>query len=110
MLTLKKIKSPLAVCVVINLLVALGVVLFQNHLPPVVPLFYGRPLGEEQLAQQIFLILPPAIASLLCVLNFLISPIFNDKFLKNMLIGLGVVATLLSSITVIKISLLVGSL
>lgn len=96
------------VCVAINLLVILWVGLSQNSLPPEVPLFYGMPMGEEQLASSSLLVLPAVIALILIAINFLLLKVSRDQFLQNVLVSTMVVITALSSITITKIVLLVG--
>jgi len=92
-----------------NLFVILMVILLQGHFPPVVPLFYGKPQGEEQLVQSILLILPPLISILIITLNTILLSFLKNKFLQKILFGLIITITVLSTITVIEIILLVGS-
>lgn len=94
----------------VNILLSILVLLLQDNIPPTVPLFYGRPRGNEQLAPQLFLLLPPGIAILVTALNTIFAVITEDKFIRKVLIGIAFAATLLSTITVIKIVLLVGSI
>lgn len=92
-----------------NLLVIGFVFLVMDRLPPEVPLFYGKPRGEEQLVGRVMLVLPPAVSMLIALSNAIIIRLTKDVFLKNVLLGLAVTATLLSTITVFKIINLVGS-
>lgn len=96
--------------VVVNLLTIAAVFLLKNSMPPVVPLFYGKPYGTEQLAQQHFLALPPILAIVVCAINASISKILKDEFLRKVLLGGMVAATLFSLITVLKIIFLVGNI
>lgn len=97
------------ICFVVNLLVILLVLLLRNNIPPQVPLFFGKAQGEEQLATQGALILPALLAIIVTVLNIILSTLFKDTFLQKVLIGVIVIATLLSTITIFRIVLLVGS-
>lgn len=80
----------------------------QSALPPVVPLFYGLPAGEEQLAQTALLAIPAVIALLLIASNFLLLRVSRDKFLQNVLLSTMVVITALSTITIAEIIFLIG--
>lgn len=91
---------------VVTLLITLIV---QRNLPPVVPLFYGYPEGEEQLAPSLYIALPSFIAIVISLANVAITFIIKDVFLKKTLIAAGFVVTLFSTITTLKIIFLVGS-
>ncbi len=93
---------------VVNLLVILGILLLQSHLPPVVPLFYGLPYGDEQLANTWALIIPPLVALAFIGANIFISKTSKEEFIKQILVGLTIATTALSTITVVRIILLVG--
>lgn len=103
------LKKPAVLCLSVNILVAIGVLLLSSKLPPVVPLFYGKPFGEEQLVSRSFIILPPLIASIFILINMSLGKIVKDKFLQNILLALILGCTLLSTITVIKVILLIGN-
>jgi len=104
-----RINRILASCLCLNSFIILLIILLLNHLPPVVPLYYGKPQGEEVLAQKLYLLLPPSFSIIFIILNTLIIQFFHDKFLKNVLIGICIVTSLFSTITIVKIILLVGS-
>lgn len=93
----------------VNLAVLLFVLLVQNNLPPVVPLFYGLPTGEEELTQRIFLIIPSLISLLIILTNVIFIKRVKDSFLPKVLLGLIIGTTFLGAITTIKIILLIGS-
>src|SRR3990172_4085421 len=86
-----------------NLLLVALVLVAQETLPPVVPLFYGKPQGEEQLAQSLFLSLPPFISLLITLINLAFIYLLDNRFLQKVLLGLAIGVTILSTITVIKI-------
>lgn len=102
--------SSLLVILGVNIVVIIAVLLLKDRIPPTVPLFYGRPRGVEQLTPQLFLLLPPGLSIIVAVFNTIVMTLFEDKFIRKVLVGIAFAATLLSTITVIKIILLVGSI
>ena len=81
---------------------------FLFFLPPEIPLFYGAPIGEEQLAKSIFCPLPAVISLLVFLINFLISKTVSSVFIKKALNSASYVVFILATITLIKIFFLVG--
>lgn len=94
----------------VNLLTLLAVFLLRGRIPPVVPLFYGRAYGVEQLAPMSSLAFPPIAALLISALNIFLSIPLKDDFLRKVLLAGAIVITTLSTITIVKIILLVGNL
>jgi hypothetical protein len=94
--------------IALNIVSAVIIVILKGNLPPVVPLFYGLPIGAEQLAPTLELFLTPAAGLIITAINILISFISKDIFLKKLLIISGTFISLLLTITLIKIILLVG--
>lgn len=96
--------------IILNLAIMAGIIVGRSILPPTVPLFYGKPQGEEQLVPQIFLILPSLVSLAIIAINTLcIKFLVNDPFIKKILFGSTIIATLLSTIALAKIIFLVGS-
>jgi len=93
----------------VNILVLLFTLLVQRNLPPIVPLFYGLPTGEEELAQKIFLVIPSLVSLLIILVNVTLIKYAKDSFLPKVLVGLIIGSTILGAITTIKIIFLVGS-
>lgn len=93
---------------ILSLVIAAGIVIIRNFLPPVVPLYYGKPIGSDQLAQNILLIIVPAASIVVGVLNLTVSKFVKDMFIKRLLAIFSLLVSLLSAITIIKIVLLVG--
>ncbi|MEK7498033.1 MAG: hypothetical protein AAB656_03890 [Patescibacteria group bacterium] len=93
----------------VNFVVLLLVIVLQNNLPPVVPLYYGLPTGEEELAKKIFLTVPSLVSILIILVNVVFMKRAKDSFLPKVLLGLIIGSTILGAITTIKIILLVGS-
>lgn len=103
-------KGYMLTSIAINvLMIAIVLVLiYFKRIPPQVPIFYGSPEGEEQLAAN-WLLTTPALASTIFLgINFLISGFVEDDFLKKILIIAGITATILSTITTAKILFLIG--
>ncbi len=92
----------------INIVVAGGIFLLQNNLPPLIPLFYGLPRGEGQLSPKTGLTIPTLIALMIATTNLLLIKKIRDDFVRKLLTALVIVATSLALITTIKIFLLVG--
>lgn len=93
---------------VLNLLTVLCVIAVRNFLPPISPLLYGRPEGASQLVPTLWLILTPAVALALTVLNLFLTRIVKDLFMQQILITSAFLVSLLSTITILKIIFLVG--
>jgi hypothetical protein len=85
------------------------VLLLQRSLPPEVPLFYGLPKTEEQLASSLNLIIPSLAALTIIIINLLISQFIKDTYLKSVLVLVGVAGVFFATITTLKIIFLVGS-
>jgi len=94
--------------VIINIGVFLSLVLLRNFLPPLAPLFYGRPVGEAQLTNTFGLLIAPGASLLMTALNLGLSFWIKDNFLKKLLAISAIVISVLTAITITKIILLVG--
>ena len=94
--------------IISNLLSSLCILIIRGFLPPVVPLYYGQPIGSEQLAPNIFLFIIPATSLLITVINIIISKSVNDEFMKKLLAIASLVISLMSIVTLVKIIMLVG--
>ena len=94
--------------IIINIGVLLSLILLKNFLPPLVPLYYGRPMGEAQLTNTFGLLIAPGISLLVTVLNLCLSLWVRDDFLKKLLAVSAIVISTLTAITITKIILLVG--
>ena len=101
--------KPSGYIFVFNLLVILFIVLFESKLPPEIPLYYGRPKGDEQLAKSLYLLIPPIFSAVVVVVNLAIMKLAIQEFLQKILLGVAFLITILSTITVAKIFLLVSS-
>jgi hypothetical protein len=92
-----------------NILLMIAILLIQPLLPPQIPLFYGLPEGNEQLAPSLQLILPSLLSLFVLIVNILISHFSKEEFLKKTLIIAAVAITAFSVITSLKIVFLVGN-
>lgn len=102
-------KKLIAVILVLNLLIISLIFIFKNNLPPELPLFYGLPEGEDQLASTIALIIPSIISVSILIINSTISLFVNNEFLKKTLVASILITSFFSIIATFKIFLLVGS-
>jgi len=96
--------------IIINFITALSIILLRGFLPPLIPLFYGRPAGEAQLTTTFGLLIASGVSLLITILNLGLGLLVKDDFLKKTLAISAVIISLLTTITVIKIVLLVGFL
>lgn len=91
----------------IFLFISLSTILYAffqfNSLPPEIPLWYGRPIGENQIAQKDFIFLPSAISIFYIIVCLLFIKKVKDKFLIKILIGTAFLSTILTTITTVKI-------
>lgn len=99
--------GPTIICLLVNLIIIAIVLLLRNNLPPVIPLLYGEPKGEDQLVPRNFLMLPPIMVTVITIVNTVLSRVIKDHFIQQLLFGFTVVTTLLSTVTVIRIILLI---
>lgn len=104
------LKSLFVTSVVINLILIISGLLAKFILPPEIPLFYGLPKNEDQLAPAIFVILPAVIAILTTVANIVVSLSIDSLYLKRTMAFTSISVTILSLIATYKIIFLVGSL
>lgn len=86
----------------------LAILILKNYLPPVVPFFYGLPVGSSQLVPTLGMLLAPGVNILIILLNIVLSNFSKDVFFKRTLIISGFFVSMLTTITVFKIIVLVG--
>lgn len=107
---LNKINPLFTYSFVVSLVgIAVGLVA-QFILPPEVPLFYGLPQTENQLASPIWIVLPSLIALVITLLNGSSTLKMHDNYLKKVLATTSIFCSLLAVITTLKIIFLVGSI
>ncbi len=97
--------GPLA----LSLLTCLIALLAQSVLPPQIPLFYGLPVGTEQLSPSYGLLIPGGLAFIINFVNLLLLSKIKDDYLKKVLLISSYIVAFFVIITTIKIIFLVGS-
>ncbi|HJY98278.1 MAG TPA: hypothetical protein VJ227_01035 [Patescibacteria group bacterium] len=93
----------------LNLLTVVVYFAASNFLPPVAPLLYGHPEGEAQLVPKLGLLLAPATAFLITLINVFLALLVKSDFLQKILVVSALLISLLTTITVLRIIFLVGS-
>lgn len=103
-------KNYILISIGVNIVVIIAILIFKKSmLPPEVPLFYGLPEGQEQLANSYALIFPSIVSIFITLLNSTIASFIRDGFLKKSLIVSGIFSVLFPLATILKIIFLVGS-
>ena len=89
---------------------SIGFLVLRWHLlPPLVPLWYTRPWGTDQLAHPVWLLMLPLASLIIYCVNFLISMYVTAEYLifTQMLFLTSLIISLLSFIALIKIIFLI---
>lgn len=98
----------------ISLSISLGSILLsllaQPILPPQIPLFYGLPEGEGQLAPALALALPGTFSFFILIVNLAVIKIIKDDFLRKILAVAAFTVSVFAIITTAKIIFLVGNI
>lgn len=102
-------KKTILLIFIVNIITIIVVCLQLPKLPPVVPLYYGNPAGEEQLGPVRGLFIPPGFTLVVWVTAVLITKAYKNSFIETLLVLSLCVLTVLSTVTVFKIMFLVGS-
>ena len=87
----------------------LVLVWFWGKLPPVVPLLYSRPWGEEQVVPVPFIVLLPGLSTLFSLINLRLASLFfaKETFFSQFLVWLNLTVVLLATTTLVRILLIV---
>jgi len=93
----------------IGVLSIVSALIAQSFLPPQIPLYYGLPVGEEQLSSSLNLIVPGIVSLLILAVNFILVKITKEDFIKKVLAVVALIASFFAIITTFKIIFLVGS-
>lgn len=101
-------KGYLYASLALNILTFLAIFLAKSFLPPVVPLFYGRPEGAGQLVASLGLLIAPLTALAITLLNMVLGGVIKQTFIQKVLIVSTFLISVLTAITVFKIVFLVG--
>lgn len=102
-------KRTVIVVLVLQLATLAFVFWAQSHLPPMIPLLYGKPNGAEQLVTKGTLFVLPALTLSLFAFGTIIMESIKDRFIDQILIGTSFIVSLLSLFATYKIVFLVGS-
>lgn len=94
---------------VLNLLLIILVFIIKNNLPPVLPIYFGLPSGNEQLGPSEALAFLPLAGLIVTFINTAILAFTQDKFLQQVLIGIIAITTTLSTFAYFRIIFLVGN-
>lgn len=79
-------------------------------LPPEIPLFFGLPKSNSQLATSYMILIPSLISTVLVTVNFLIALEVSGQYIKKILAFTSISVTILNIVATSKIVFLVGSL
>lgn len=101
-------KNYIYLAVGISVFAIIAIIALSGFLPPEVPLFYGKPVGEGQLIKTLGLTIAPLSSLIILAINSMIAVSTQDPFVKKMLILAAFAACLLATITTVKIIFLVG--
>ena len=109
-LTFTPIAKTILITLAVNIFFLLVVLALQGSLPPLVPLFFGRPLGEEQLVPKIYLVVPLAFSILIVLINTLLLKLIREDLLQKILLATTFLVTALSFVTIFQVIRLVGNI
>lgn len=99
------IRASLIIC----FFLILAVTILQGFLPPQIPLFFGAPIGENQLVSSWGLITAPVFALAITIANTFIASKIEDDFTQKILVTASLFISILVFITVVRIIFLIGS-
>lgn len=92
----------------INLIFILFVLFYKHILPPEIPLFYGLPESNEQLAPSSWLIIPGMLSMIITIINTSFSFLAREGFLKSAFSIASIVVGIFSILATLEIIFLVG--
>jgi hypothetical protein len=103
------IRAVNRVVLVLNIASVICIAAFWNRLPPLIPLWYSKPWGADQLAHPLWLIILPAGSILLYFLNLGVTIFFTAEYLIFTQVAFltSLLVSLLSFVALIKILSLV---
>lgn len=94
--------------IALNMLSAIGTIAIKSFMPPLIPIFYGRPTGADQLASFWFIFLIPGVAISITITNLFISISLKDDLIKKIIAISSFIISGMATFTIIKIILLIG--
>ncbi len=102
-------RNYVAASIITNLVLIAVTLLITRWMPPEIPLFYGLPQSNAQLASNWMLFIPSSISLLIIGLNIALAKSIKNEFLIKTLILSSIAVTFFSAITTLKIIFLVVS-
>jgi hypothetical protein len=96
------------VAAILSVLSVISITFSKIFLPDIIPLYYGKPTGVEQLSNFWFFFIIPSVSLLVTTVNVLISMSAKDEFIKKILAISSLAVSIMATIAVIKIIFLVG--
>lgn len=103
------LKKFLFAGLLINLVLICFAFLARPYLPPQIPLYYGVAEAEGIIAPSWALVVPSLVSLGILGVNFFLSILTQDEFLKKTLLFSTFAAYLFAIITILKILVLVGN-
>lgn len=100
----------LYIAFILNIATIILITIQRHSLPPEIPLLYGNTEGNEQITPWTYLYLPPAVSLIILFINTIYATFVKDKLIRNSLSVVSFICSLFTTIAVIKILNLVGSL
>lgn len=99
------LRWSLLISLVIEVLSLIALFLSWKKLPPLVPLFYSLPWGEEQLATPLTLLLFLLSGFFISLINLIVAYLVfsRSKFLAHILLAITVMSTCLICVTTVQI-------
>lgn len=93
-----------------NIVFTLTIFAVFSKVPPLIPMYYGAPIGELQLATKAAIFIPTIFALIITLISLILSTIISDTFLKRTFIFASGVITFLCFYTTLRIIFLVGNI
>jgi hypothetical protein len=83
---------------------------FYSFLPPIVPLFFSRPWGEEQLVIKEYTLILPSVSTLLLLINIRLSSLalLSDKLLTYILLWGQIIVNALAFFIITRLVILLA--
>lgn len=94
------------VLVFVTILIAVA---SQSYLPPEIPLYYGLPEGELQIAPSSALVIPSLVSLAINTINTTLAYFLKEKFVQRTLVFASFAVAVFSVVTTVKIIFLIGS-
>lgn len=91
---------------VASIIVTLGItIVFWNQIPPLIPLFYSRPWGADQLTSKYLIFLIPG---LILVIQLILSLTKTEDLVRKLSAIVSIVSSLMLTLGLLRIILLIS--